>query len=301
MIRHIPDAVQRLVSPFVTEAKWPREVVEELINYRNVAAYSKGAILFRQGAPADVFFWIVSGNVHIFYPRPAGERILVRLCGPGEIIGYVDFIDDKRRRSQLFEAQAASKCEAVLLTREHVHKLLSTLAPEQLVGLIETLNTMWSSAAQAWSSFIGLDYRERLEQVISDLARRFGVEDARGTLVIPELMHAQLAAMIGSSRPMVTRLINDMIGEHIIERRGKQYVLLKPLALDSDRHSTSKVAQPQLRTIFASNQAPRPLASSNDSNAKHALDLRGARDGVEHGRWNSQPNPSVRSALKSRG
>lgn len=299
MIRHIPDAVQRLVSPYITDAKWPREVVEELINYRNVAAYSKGAILFRQGAPADVLFWIVSGNVQIFYPRPDGERILVRLCGPGEIIGYVDFIDDKRRRSQLFEAQAAGKCETVLVTREHVHKLLSTLESEQLVGLIETLNTMWSSAAQAWSSFIGLDYRERLELVLTDLARRFGVEDARGTLVIPELMHAQLAAMIGSSRPMVTRLINEMIDERIIERRGKQYVLLKAPALEGEDHSTGKVAQPPLRSVFATNQAPRPV--SHDSNGKPVTDGRGAREGIEHGRWTSAPNPSVRPVLKSRG
>ena len=47
---------------------------------------------------------------------------------------------------------------------------------------------------------------------------------------MPELSHADLADMIGSSRPMVSRLIADMAEESLMLRQGKQFVLLEPFA-----------------------------------------------------------------------
>jgi hypothetical protein len=78
-----------------------------------------------------------------------------------------------------------------------------------------------------FATLIGLPFSNRLELVMSELALRAGVTDARGTILIPELAHEDLAEMIGSSRPMVSRLIGQMIDTGLVERRAKQYVLLK--------------------------------------------------------------------------
>ena len=47
--------------------------------------------------------------------------------------------------------------------------------------------------------------------VLNSLGTRFGINDKRGTLVVPELSHEDLAEIIGSSRPMVSKLIGDII------------------------------------------------------------------------------------------
>jgi CRP-like cAMP-binding protein len=226
MTAQIPEVLQRRLDAFITDSGLPREIVDELISHHTVVSYPKGSTLFLQGAPADMLFWVFSGMVEVFCPQSDGSRVLVRLCGAGEILGHVDFIDHKRRRAQVFEAFARTKCEVALLTRDHIFKLLKTLEPDKLIGLIEYLNTMWSSVASSWATFIGLDYRQRLEVVLADLASRFGVEDSRGTVLITELLHAKLAEMIGSSRPMITRLISDMVDQGVLARRGKQYILL---------------------------------------------------------------------------
>jgi CRP-like cAMP-binding protein len=193
MSSQIPEALQRRLEVFVNNSGLPMEIIEELLSHHTVVAYPKGSTLFLQGSPADVLFWVFSGMVEIYCPQPDGSRVLVRLSGPGEVLGHVDFIDHKKRRAQMFEAYARTKCEVALLTREHIFKLLEALEPKQLIRLLEYLNTMWSSVANSWATFIGLDYRNRLELVLTDLADRFGVEDARGTLLITELLHAQLA------------------------------------------------------------------------------------------------------------
>ena len=64
--------------------------------------------------------------------------------------------------------------------------------------------------------------------MLKELGARLGVRDKRGILLMPELAHADLADMIGSSRPMVSRLIADMAEEGFLLRQGKQFVLIKP-------------------------------------------------------------------------
>ena len=62
--------------------------------------------------------------------------------------------------------------------------------------------------------------------VLRDLARKFGVKDSRGILLLPELGHADFAEMIGSSRPMVSRLIAEMVANKRLLYDGKHYIVL---------------------------------------------------------------------------
>jgi Crp-like helix-turn-helix domain len=81
-------------------------------------------------------------------------------------------------------------------------------------------------------TFLGMSFKERLELVLKDLSSRFGARDTRGILLTPELAHADFADMIGSSRPMVTRLVAEMTNEGLLSRQGKRFVLHEPLADD---------------------------------------------------------------------
>ncbi len=84
--------------------------------------------------------------------------------------------------------------------------------------------------AQWFGAFLGMPFRERLDVVLHELGSKFGVRDKRGILLMPELSHADLADMIGSSRPMVSRLIAEMTEEGLLIRQGKQFILLAALA-----------------------------------------------------------------------
>ncbi len=204
----------------------PKELIDELIEHHTSVTYSKDSVIFLQGSPADLIFWVVSGLVKIYCPLAGGARTLVKLAGPGDLLGHVDFLDSEHRRSQAFEAHALTKCSIAIVTREQLNRLLQKLESQQLIRLIEGVNSYWSSMAQRFATFLGISFRERLEMTFSELGAKFGVRDTRGTLLMPELSHVDLAEMIGSSRPMVSRLVNEMIEEGSLTRRGKQYVLL---------------------------------------------------------------------------
>src|SRR5712692_10209330 len=151
----------------------PGKFVDEIIGHHTVVNYNKGSMVFLQGSPADVMFWVLAGLVKVYCPRPDGTRILVKLAGPGDFIGHVDYIDSSGRRSQVFEVEALTKCSVALFTREHVIKLLQSLDHAALLQMIERLNTAWSSMAQWFGTFLGMSFRERLEAVRRELGAKF--------------------------------------------------------------------------------------------------------------------------------
>ena len=205
----------------------PPELVDELIERHIPVAFDRGTMAFCEGNTDGMLACILSGYVNVYCPVGDGNRTLVRLASPGEIIGYADYIDEKGRYARSFEAQVASKCVLALFSRDHVVRLLATLAPDTLISIIASLNTFWSENLRFFASLLNLPFWNRLTVVMSDLAKRAGVNDSEGTVLIPEIGHEALSEMIGCSRPMVTRLIAEMVQSGLLARRGKQYVLLK--------------------------------------------------------------------------
>lgn len=228
----IPCEAQHRLQAQLAEWRLPSHLTEEFIDHHTMVTYPKGFIIFLQGSPADVAFWIFSGLIKIYCPQPDGSRILVRVAGPGDVIGHVDFIDAKGRRAQVFEAHALTKSSLALFTREHVVKVLQKLDSGTLIGLLEHVNTTWSNSIYTSAAFLGLSFRMRLEIVFADLGARFGVKEARGVLLTPELSHAELAEMIGSSRPMVSRLVAEMTDQGMLSRQGRRYILRRGSGLE---------------------------------------------------------------------
>jgi CRP-like cAMP-binding protein len=152
--------------------------------------------------------------------------MLVDLARPGDFLAFVNHEDSGGRR-QILEAQALTKCSVGLFTREHLMQLLNKLDHQTAIRLLEQLNAAWSMMFERYITFIGSSFRARLEMVLNRLGSRVGIEDKRGILLMPELGHEDLAEMIGSSRPMVSKLIGDMTREGLLTRGEKRHFILR--------------------------------------------------------------------------
>ena len=115
--------------------------------------------------------------------------------------------------------------------------------------------------------------------VMTDLAKRAGVRDSEGIMLIPEIGHEDLAEMIGCSRPMVSRLIAIMAESGLLARRGKQYVLLKKWDFNNNHHNSQK--QVRLSEVAASPRksltSSAPAGSSNGSGSSRGIAAYAAR------------------------
>jgi len=195
----------------------------EVIDHRVSAAFAKGETIFLQGSTADVAYWITSGLAKVYFPLPDGNRVVVRLAGPGEFIGVIDHQGTNGRRVQALEAAAMTEVSVAILTRGRVLAMLSSMSPARLVDLLEDVNTAWSEMFSWRARFLGLSFRDRLQWVFENLAR-YGVRDSHGILLTPELSQNELAQMIGSSRPEISRLIAEFMKRGVLARQGKHYI-----------------------------------------------------------------------------
>jgi len=67
-----------------TDVAWtPETVVTELIEHHTPINYLKGSMIFLEGAPTDLIYWVSSGLVDILCPEPDGNQIQASLLGPG--------------------------------------------------------------------------------------------------------------------------------------------------------------------------------------------------------------------------
>jgi CRP/FNR family cyclic AMP-dependent transcriptional regulator len=233
----------RIVRTNLSSLRLPVDLVDELIDRHIAVSFERGAMAFCEGNTDGMLACILSGYVSIYGSVGDGARTLVRLAGPGEIIGYADYVDEKGRHARVFEAQAATKCTLALFSRDHLARLLATLPSEALVSIISSLNTFWSENLRFFTTLLNLPFWDRLTIVLADLARRAGVQDSQGTVLIPEVFHEDLAEMIGCSRPMVSRLIAEMIDSGLLARRGKKYVLLQKWQLSMNGDKSGKGVQ----------------------------------------------------------
>ena len=231
-----------------------RPAAAALLERHMLVRYPKGAELFSMGAPADVVFAVLTGLVKVYSSRPGVDPVLVELAGPGDLVGYADFTGADGGRSQQFGATAATKCCVALFTRHQISEVLKGLEPEALLGIAEAVNSMWSSVAYRYMTFLGMSLRKRLEIVLDELAKRFGVPDSRGTLLLPELAQEELAEMIGSSRPMVSKLLTEMTERGLLIRQGRRHILI---AVQKPADAAAIACEPRLHPAFE----PTPAAT----------------------------------------
>ena len=220
----------------------PQRIADELIKFHSKADYEAGRLVFSQGSPADIVLWVVKGVVREICPNPNGTQTLVRLATAGDILGLADRLNDKGDWVRRFEAWTASKCVLAMVTRDNLRNLLKGMAPEELLALTERMNSAASEWVEHYATFLGLSYRERVEIVLAELGRKFGVPDKDGVLIAFEPTHSDLAEMIGSSRPVIGRVMMELMEDGEIARRDRKYILLHGGAIGGRLNGNSRAA-----------------------------------------------------------
>jgi len=224
--------------------KVPRGIVREILEYHSNLTYAPGSMIFCQGAPADIIFWVIKGLVKESCPGPNGNRIVVQLATAGDLIGGSDQVNEKGQWIRRFEAQAVSKCVVAMVTRQRVRDLLTSLDSATVLEISERMNSAWSGQVQYYASLLAMSFRERLELMLAQLGRKFGAPDDEGIALTFEPAHGELAEMIGCSRPMVSRLMADLIRQGEIARRGRLYILLNDGAIAANVRNASAATAP---------------------------------------------------------
>ena len=187
-------------------------------------SYRKGAVILNDAEVGDAIYILIQGRVRVYGAAPTGKEITYGIIEAGEYFGEMAL--DGGTRSASVEAMEPCLCSVVpnsqvlAFIRDHSDFAIDLL--NKAIGRAR-------SATSAARDMALLDVYERLAQGLNRLAG-FTPEDSATPKTIENLItHAEIAANIGASREMVSKLMKDLERGGYIAVANRQITLLKKL------------------------------------------------------------------------
>jgi len=181
----------------------------------------EGAI-FSEGDASSHVYLLLSGVAKLCYVNRQ-QRVLVGFVGPGEVFGLSSLLPQTTRP---FRCEAYSDCTVAVVKPEVFVDTVLGVPLERLSLIMDATVGRWWGMLVRYANFVGLGLRERLAGALLEIGEKFGVRDARGTLLTIKLTHADLAELVGASRQRTTEQLNEFEREGVIARDGRRLIIV---------------------------------------------------------------------------
>ena len=197
--------------------------LEKLLSQMTLKHVERHTVLFSEGAPSDVLYLSVSGVVKLSLHSMEGEEILVSLIGPGEFFGITSLMSGMSRG---FHCTAFSDGWVATIRSETLVTTLLGIPFTDFSALMGSTVSRWAALLYRYTRFQGLGLRQRLAMALLELSQKFGVPDARGTILILQVTHEDLADLVGASRQKVTEHMRELERQLMILRDGRKLIVI---------------------------------------------------------------------------
>jgi len=184
-------------------------------------SYRKGTLIIEEGTQGDTLYLLLAGRVKAFSSDARGREVVYGVYGAGDYFGEMSLDGGPRSASVMAE----SACTCAVLTRQTLREHIKA-EPEFAFELIERVIRRARLATQSARSMALLDVYGRVVQLLESLAV---VQGDGSRTIAGRLTHVELAARVGCSREMVSRLFKDLERGGYLTVGREQVTLLRPL------------------------------------------------------------------------
>jgi CRP-like cAMP-binding protein len=194
--------------------------VRQLLSIARRRTFSRGEIVFHRDDLAESLHLIVRGHFGARLTTPLGDSVLLDVLGPGQSFGELALLLPGERRSATMSALEGGETRSVFrddfvrLQRSHpgVKDILLRLLAEQL--------------RRASDRIVEAHYVDAATRVRRRMCELSAIYAAGGDPAVIPLTQEDIAAMAGSSRATVNRVLSDEQSRHTVAlSRGRVTVL----------------------------------------------------------------------------
>lgn len=196
----------------------PARDVQAVIALARRATYRRGEVVFHRHDPADAIHLVSKGRFDVRIATARGDIVALGIRGPGDTFGELALATGSERTATVTalergETLVVRAGELRRLASRHgsIHEVLVRLLAGQVTFLSERL-------VEAYT----VDAETRVARRVLEVARVYG---ATPPILVP-LIQEDLAALAGTSRATVNRVLRAAAGRGIVELgRGRTVVL----------------------------------------------------------------------------
>jgi CRP-like cAMP-binding protein len=184
--------------------------------------YRKGQLLFVEGDPGESLIILRRGAVAVFRTAPTGERAMLSVIRPPDVLGEVSLLDNSVRS---LSAEAIEDCTALALSRGAFIELVHA-SPRLLDAVMRSLGSLIRRLTEQNADHVFLDLPGRVAKTLVRLAG-----ESTAPMVTIELNQSQLAEMAGGSRQSVNQAIGSFANRGWLRTEGRRIVVTDLAAL----------------------------------------------------------------------
>jgi CRP/FNR family transcriptional regulator len=184
------------------------------------------APLFRQGEEARCLYLICSGYLKLSAGRANERRMIVRVAGPGTIVGLYAALSHS-----MYEVSAESLTAARLraIERERFLEFLRTHEEAQMRAVQCMCHEYWLALQDACRVALTDTVASRMGRLLLELGSQIGVHLDGGAFQFPQLLtHEEMASMTSTTRETVTRTLGYFRKEGWISTKDAQMTVHHP-------------------------------------------------------------------------
>jgi CRP/FNR family cyclic AMP-dependent transcriptional regulator len=179
--------------------------------------YPARTCILRAGESSDTLYVILSGRVRVLLDDGEGHEIIVSVFGPNEFFGEIELMDGSPRLANFDCPQAT---EILQIPRKIVVDWLERDSVAAML-VLRTVTRRLADAHQKIGTLALVNVYGRVARVLLEE----GHEGANGEWLV-EPGAEQIAAMVGASREMVSRVVKDMINKGMVRRHKRKLIVL---------------------------------------------------------------------------
>lgn len=194
-----------------------------IISRGELRSWPDGSQIIIEGESGEEVYFITSGKVKVTLYGEEGREIVLAILKDGDMFGEMSIIDDKPRSANV---EATTDLECLVVSKTAFLDYLSR-HHKVYMRFFAYLTGRLREATRKIGGLALLDVCGRIAHTLMGMSRSAGSAGAEKVLSIERPTHEQLAAMIGSSREVVSRALKKMSQEGYIKIE-KDRILLYP-------------------------------------------------------------------------
>ncbi len=191
------------------------EKVADLFTERQ---YQRDDYIFLEGEAPEALYVVKSGKVKVLRHSPDGKDVVLRMAGPGHLLGSVAVFDGGGYPGT---AQAIEDCTLLVISRNDCLTLV-TRFPVFALSVINDMGTRLRSSAEQIRSLAVERVEQRIARTLLKLGQTAGADTSEGRVIELPLTRQDVADMTGTTVETAIRVMSKFRREELIfTRRGK--------------------------------------------------------------------------------
>lgn len=240
---HSASPPHRAAAASPDRVNWPpRSLVAQLTEPERIALLAAGSpvkfpddgILVLQGDPGDGLYVLTDGMVKVTVAAESGSETMLAVRSRGDLIGEFAVLDGEPRTAT---ARAVGAVSAIRISRARFTEF-GQRYPAAQTTITKSLVAKMRAATERHAAERTCGARERVAQVLYELAEDYGDQAGDGAVVIPLLItQSELGELAGVAVSTTERVLGDLRKEGVIATRYRKIAIRDMTVLGAIRFS----------------------------------------------------------------